>query len=64
MNDTDKSNDDAKERPENKGIDTTETMRITRIMENQLRRAECGCVIKITSYELLEHDSVERMSGG
>ena len=63
MNYTDKSNDNVKKHSENEEIDTTETMRITRILENQLRHTECGCVIKIASYELLEPDSVERMSG-
>ena len=40
-----------------------ESRRITTILKNQVRRAECGSVVQILKIELLEPELYERMRG-
>ena len=61
MSDIDKSNDDDSGREEEDAIAAMEARRIITLLQNQVRRAECGCVVQISKEEILEPESCERM---
>ena len=61
MSESDKSNDEEKERSDGDEINAIEARRITSFLQNQVRRAECGSVVQICKSELLEPESYERM---
>ena len=61
MSESEKSNDEEKERSHGEEIDAIEARRITSILENQVRRAECGSIVQIGKSELLDPESCERM---
>ena len=56
-------NDEENKRREDEAIDAMEANRIIAIIENQVRRAECGSIVQICKSELLEPESYERMWG-
>ena len=40
-----------------------EIRRIKLLLENQVRRAECGSIVQISKYDILEPESCEMMRG-
>ena len=61
MSDSEKSNDDDNERDERELINAMEARRIIAQLNNQVRRAEGGCIVQILKENLLEHESCTRM---
>ena len=61
MVDIDNINDDESRRSEDDATDEAEAARITRILDNMDRRAECGSVIKIAAKEILQPEQYEHM---
>jgi len=61
MSDIDQSNNEANKRFEEEAVDAIETRRIRAIIENKVRRVECGSIVQICKTALLEPESYERM---
>ena len=61
MSDIDKSNNDDNGREEEYAIAAMEARRIITLLQNQVRQAECECVVQISKVEILEPESCERM---
>ena len=61
MVETDKTNDNDKGAAKEAAFAASEASRIITILENQVRRAECGCIIQIPKEFILEPESNERI---
>ena len=63
MSDIEKSNDSDSEREEMDASTAMEVRRIKLLLQNQVRRAECRCVVQISKHSILEPESCELMRG-
>ena len=59
MSDIEKSNDSDSEREEMDASTAMEVRRIKLLLQNQVRRAECGAVVQISKHDILEPESCE-----
>ena len=63
MSDIEKSNDSDSESEEMDASTAMEVRRIKLLLQNQVRRAECGAVVQISKHDILEPESCEQMRG-
>ena len=62
MSDSDTASEADDRTAEEVAFAASETRRIISILENQVRRAECGCIVQISKESILEPESYELMN--